>query len=132
VSLNTKVIMKHETTIAVIKTIEKDIIRVCIKPDVEIVAAHLDENASIYKEILGNEKGLFLVVFEEGGTSDQETRDKYGDKSRSKFKKAEALVAKSLAHKIESKFYKSYYKPEHPVELFSNEADAKEWLLTFK
>lgn len=124
--------MKHETEIAEIEVIEHDIIRVCIKPDVEIIAPNLDENAIVFKKILGDQKGLFLVVFEEGGTSDQETRDKYGDKSRSRFKKAEALVTKSLAHKIESKFYKNYYKPNHPVEIFTDEEKAKKWLLTYR
>jgi hypothetical protein len=124
--------VKHETKIAEIEVIEHGIIRVCIKPNVEIIAPNLDENAAIYKQILGEGKGLFLIVFEEGGTSDQETRDKYGDKSRSRFKLAEALVTKSLAHKIESKFYKNYYKPDHPVEIFTNEEKAKKWLLRFK
>jgi len=48
-----------------------------------------------------------------------------------KIKKAEAFIVKSLAHRLVAKFHLNFYKPEHKIKVFSNEADALKWLETF-
>lgn len=41
---------------------------------------------------------------------------------------AQAIVIDGLAQKIVANFYKNFHDPDCPVELFSNETDAIEWI----
>ncbi len=122
-----------ETRISFITQLENGIIRLEIKPNIELEPEDLDENFEVYKNILGEkEKGLFLIVFDKKGMSNKESRERYANKKRAKIKRAEALVVKTLAHKMESNFYKNFYRPTHPVEIFEEEEEAIKWLLQQK
>lgn len=117
-----------ETRISFIEQIEGGIIRVEIKPNIELQPEDLDENAEAYGKILQGKKGLFLIVFHDFGKSSPESRQKFGDKKRGEIKKAEALVVRELSHRMESNFYVNRLKPAHPVGIFDNEEDAIAWL----
>ena len=122
-----------ETRISYIKKLPNGIIRVETKEDVELHPDDLDENFRVYKKLFDTTaaKALFLIVCGEGGVSNIESRLKFADPERGKIKKAEAFVVVSLPHRIESNFYKRFNKPNHPVEIFSTEAAAVKWLLSF-
>ena len=81
-----------------------------------------------YRGLLENKSGKFLVVFAEDCSLTKEMKTKLASKERSSFKKAEALVIKTLANRIEANFYKKFYKPEHPLEIFETEAEGLRWL----
>jgi hypothetical protein len=123
--------LKVETRIATVSLLASRIVRVETKPDTEATPEDLDELTRSYQTLLKNEKGLFLIVFGEGGTSDAATREKYASPERAKFKKAEAFVVNNLPHRIESNFIKTHFKPPHPVKVFTDEEKAFEWLKTF-
>jgi len=120
-----------ETRAFTIDQLDNGIIRVEKKREVELFPSDLDDNYSIYKEFLGGEKGLFLIIFQIDCLSDEDFRNKAADPHRSQIKKAEALVIKSLANRIESNFYVNFHKPPYPIEIFTNEQEAIKWLLSF-
>ncbi|MEQ8909938.1 MAG: hypothetical protein RIC95_12140 [Vicingaceae bacterium] len=124
--------MKNESRISYIELLPNNLVRVEVKKDIELEPEDLDENFKIYKSLLGDQKGLFLIVFHEGGQSNAETRAKFANNERAAIKQAEALVINNLAHRIESNFYKNVTRPDHPVEVFTEEQSAKEWLLDIK
>ena len=122
-----------ETRISFITQLENGIIRVEIKPNIELEPEDLDENFEAYVSVLGeNKKGLFLIDFDKTGSASKESRERYANKKRANIKLAEALVVKSLAQKLESNFYKNFYRPTHPVEVFMDNKKAEEWLLKHK
>lgn len=128
-----KVIKTYESRISHISALSNGIIRVELKNNIELQPEDLDENMAIYKEILGqDEKGLFLLVFAQYGTSTKEGREKFASVERSLIKKAEALVVFTMGHRIESNFYKNFFNPKHPVRIFNNEEKALKWLLDFE
>lgn len=47
------------------------------------------------------------------------------------YKKAEALVVRTLAHRLIAELYLKINKPKKASKAFTNEEDAVEWLLTF-
>lgn len=120
-----------ETEACFISQLDNGIIRVEKKLGVELYPYHLDENYRIYKEFLGEKKGLFLVIFQVDCLGDEDFRNKAADPNRSQIKKAEALVIKSLANRLESNFYINYHKPQYPIQIFTEESKAVEWLLTY-
>lgn len=122
--------MKKETRISFIELLPSNILRIELKVDIELGLDDLDENLCVYQELLGNKKGYFLVIFEENGRSNLETRSKFANRERAKIKAAEALVISNLAHRIESNHYKNSFKPNHPVKVFSQEKEATDWLLS--
>jgi len=126
-------IKTYESRISHISALSNGIIRVEMKNDMQLMLEDLDENFSIYKDILGNkENGLFLVVFAKEGQSSKEGREKFASPERTAIKKAEALVISTISHRIESNFYKNFFDPKHPVRLFEDEELAIKWLLSFK
>lgn len=122
--------MKIETRISFIEKLNNNIIRVEIKPDILLEPMDLDENYEAYTQQLNIENGLFLLVFKPGAEANLEARIKYANPKRSKIKKAEALVINTLAHRLGANFYKKKFKPTHPVEIFTEEKEAVDWLLS--
>ena len=121
--------MKVETRISFIEKLNNGIIRVEIKPDILLEPKDLEENYIAYTQQLDVKNGLFQLVFNPGGEANVEARIKYANKDRSKIKKAEAIVIETLAHRLGANFYKKKFKPTHPVEIFTEEQEALDWLL---
>mgnify|MGYP002012520978 CR=1 FL=1 len=121
-----------ETNISFVEQIDYGIIKVVTKKNITPDKKDLEENLRVYREKFGVTKGLFLVVFEEGGILKNSTRDAFLSKERAEMKIAEAIVVKSIPHRIESNFVKRILKPQYPFQIFGNEEKALAWLLTFK
>ena len=122
--------MKVETRISFIEQLNNNIIRVELKPDIQLKPEDLDENFIAYTKEFNIKDGLFLLVFNPGGESNLEARLKYASAERSKIKKAEAIVIETLAHRLGANFYKKKFNPTHPVKVFTKEQEAIDWLLT--
>lgn len=81
--------------------------------------------------IKGEEKCLFLVVFEEDNTFSKETREYISSDAVSNIIKADAFVIKGLALEILGRGYLRINKPNRPTRLFKSAAIAALWLLNF-
>ncbi|MBL7930507.1 MAG: hypothetical protein JNL60_01310 [Bacteroidia bacterium] len=81
-------------------------------------------------KIRGNDKCLFMVVFEEDNTFSLETREFISSDAVSQIIKADAFVIKGLALEILGKGYLKINKPNRPTRLFKSVAIATMWLLS--
>lgn len=91
----------------------------------------LDELRDIdraYESLLQDKKGKFLIVFSEDCSLDKAIKERLASRERSSIKKAEALVIKTLANRLEANFYKRKYQQQHPIEVFESEEAGIEWL----
>ncbi len=119
-----------ETRAFFIREQEHGIIRVEKKLGVDLLPSDLDDNDRIYQKLFQGEKRLFLIIYEIDCTSDHTFRKRASLSYRSEFKKAEAMVIKSLSNRIEANFYKKNYDIKHPLQVFTDEITAIEWLLS--
>jgi hypothetical protein len=74
-------------------------------------------------------KRYVLTIFEFGVTIDPEAREYGSSEKRAGLTAADAVVVKTLAHKIIVNFYLKYNKPSHPTRAFSSEEKARKWLV---
>lgn len=124
--------MVIKTKIGIISMLKNGIIRVEGIPDVHIDLESMHENDEAFKKILGDKKDApFLVIFGDNASISNEAIAYFADKKRSKIKRAEALVTPQLHHKLIASLHITFYKPEHPTQIFFNEKDALEWLIQF-
>lgn len=79
----------------------------------------------------GNDKCLFMVVFEEDNTFSLETREYISSDAVSAIIKADAFVIKGLALEILGNGYLRINKPNRPTKLFKSVAIATMWLLSY-
>jgi hypothetical protein len=120
-----------ETNISIIEELPSGILKITIKPGVEVEKKDLEESYRVLLDLTGGKPSLFLEIFPPDGDATLEAREYFADKKRNKIKKAEAFVVKSLAHRIIAKFHLNFYKPEHAIKIFSNEQAALKWLESF-
>ncbi len=81
--------------------------------------------------IRGDERCLFMVVFEEDNTFSLETREYISSEAVSQIIKADAFVIKGLALEILGNGYLRINKPSRPTKLFKSVAIATMWLLSY-
>ncbi len=119
-----------ETRACYIKKVDEkeNILRIEKKFGVDVQLDDLTDIDNAYKQLLESRKGKFLIVFSDDCSSDKAMKEKFASKERSAFKKAEALVIGSLSNRLEANFYIRYYKPEHPIAVFTSEEAGIEWL----
>ena len=118
-----------ETKISFITKLDDDMVRVEVKKNVEPELEDLEENYNAYKKLFKAQKLYFLIVFNEGSNTSLEVRNQFASQNRSSFKIAEAIVVKSMPHKLIANFVLKVQKPEHKMQVFNNEKEALDWLL---
>lgn len=106
------------------------IVRVEKKSGIETISEDLEEIDRAYEHLIGTQSAKFLIVFQKDCNSDNEFKKRAVGKERSTIKKAEAMIVKSLANRIEADFYINYFKPQHPVAVFNSETAGLKWLKT--
>lgn len=121
-----------KTKVGTISLLKNGIIRVFGNSDIHIELEDMFENDKAFKKILKNKKDApFLVIFGENASISEEARIYFGNKERSKIKRAEALVAPQLHHKLIAKSHLYFQEPSCPTKIFSEEKEALKWLKQF-
>ena len=123
-----------ESEIAQLSVVEGDIVRVELKPNIEIDVAKVDRNFALIQKLMAKHELTqtpFLIIFTPGGTANRAARERFGMKERSVIKSAEALVVKSLAHRLVARFHVNFFRPGHPTKIFDNELSAMAWLRSY-
>lgn len=93
-------------------------------------AAHLEAIRKVYTQICGSEdlsELKLLVIFEGELEISQDVGERYID-SRIRYKAGEAFVAESEAARQYLKAATAVIKSDHPMKVFSEASEAKEWL----
>jgi len=117
----------YETSIAYIKHIEDDILRIEVKQNVEINEQGLKENLAIYQKTIPN-GGYLISIFSEFNTASPDAKPAFESPNRTGLKKGEAFVVSGLSNRIELEYYIKKTKQMYPTEVFEDEVSALNWI----
>lgn len=114
---------------------ERDIVKILYKDvDDEIDLETAKEHTKAICELRHNKPCYIILNFlNVNVVFSNRARDHFAsDPTYSAIRISQAMVIEGLAQKIVANFYKSFHKPNCPVEFFSNEEDAIEWTLSLQ
>lgn len=123
---------EFETNTTRVQLDEEGIMHVQFKAGEDVVMDDMLPMHDWICEQLKGGKHFVLTVPEYGSTVDPEVRSWARSDERVMHIGADALVVKTLAHKLLANFYIKYNKPEHPTRVFSDEETALSWLREMK
>jgi hypothetical protein len=110
---------------------EDGICRTVVKEDAVIELEHALENSQLVRAACdGNIAPLFVDVREIRSISKQ-ARDHFSMRNREPGITAIGMLIKSPSSKVIGNFFLGLNKPVVPTQLFTSEAKALKWLLTF-
>lgn len=117
-----------EIRIAKIHRRADGIICVRAKDDIEVSIDDSRESFATVKSLANGRKVLVLSLTGTGGTISNEVQKEWISKRKGKVVLAEAIVAKSLAHKLIVNFMVNFYDLGRPMKMFTDETKAVMWL----
>jgi|SRR5690554_544177 len=130
---NLSVIQKVEMPTATFVEMEHDIIMIHYKNfDEEIDLKKAQEHTKLICDLRNNKPCYIILNFlNVNVVFSNQARDHFAtDPSYSQIRLSQAMIIEGLAQKIVANFYRSFHKPNCPVEFFSNEKDAIIWTLS--
>src|SRR6185295_8566297 len=94
----------------------------------ELIGEHMKAETTRFKEITGNEKVCLVVEMNSGyRPANKEERELVAAEIK-EIAKAVALIVSSPVTRILVNLFTGFRPPEYPVKIFSNEADAINWI----
>jgi len=117
-----------DTRIALVYRRDDGIICAQTKDNVEITLVGSKECYEAVKSLANGEKSHLLSLTGSGATITDKARDFWVAKKKGNPVIAEAVVAKSLAHKLIVNFLVKFFNPGRPMKVFTNEPEAVKWL----
>lgn len=115
--------------------LERDIVKIIYKDsgeeiDLEQAKSHTE---TLFELRNGKPCHIILCFLEAEVVFSNAARDYFArDSQHSSIRLSQAIIIEGLAQKIVANFYKSFHKPDCPVELFSNLRDAVNWTLSLE
>lgn len=106
--------------------IDDDVVKLYTNPDVDLDYLAAKENVEAIWDIVKDRKVFHLVV-PDSATHISLEIDQFGDNRFEAIKKGEALVIKTLGHRILAKAFVRARQHKYPVRIFDCESDALEW-----
>ena len=103
---------------------------ICVeaKDDVDITLKDLNENRDAILSLALGERVSILFLTGSGSTATEEVQREWVSKREDVIVLAEAVVAKSLAHKLVVNFLMNFYDISRPMKMFTDEEKAIRWL----
>ena len=112
--------------------IDNDLVITYTNPDIEFSDESADQNVNAIWDIVKNRSVFHLIVPDPSTHVTVEVRE-YKNERFESIKKAEAIVIKTLGHRLLAQFYlKARKDKDYPVRIFESEADAREWFETLR
>jgi hypothetical protein len=111
---------------------ENGIMSVLFKENFTVGLKDVEEVVAWVSEIANGRKFLNLMEGESNSEVDAEVRSFSASKEQNKFTIADAMVVKSISHRLLSNFYLKFNKPVMPTRLFTDKEKAIQWLLSQK
>lgn len=125
-------IAEFETNTTRVQLDEQGIMHVFFKADEDVVMEDILVMHEWKSQQLKGGRHFNVTTPEYGSTVDSAVREWGRSDERTVSIGADALVVRTLAHKLLVNFYMKNNKPEHPTKVFSDEQSAVEWLLELK
>ena len=124
-STYTDVLEKVVTPTALI-LVDGDTVKTYLNADVEFTDESANQNVEAVWDLIKNRKVFHLVVPDSTTLITVEAH-RYRNVGFESIKKAEALIIKTLGHRILAKTYMSVRKQGYPIRVFEHETDAIHW-----
>jgi|GEM_PF-1558589 len=122
--------MIHHTRISEVSQDDNGIIKVEFNDKIQMRSSDLDELYEICKNLMHDEKALFLNIFPENIEGSLEFAKESASHEINKLRKAQAIVVKNIPQRIQSTFYKNFFNLGYPFKIFNLESKAVNWLLS--
>lgn len=107
--------------------IDGDIVSTYTNPDSEFSGQDADKNVESIWPLIEGKKIFHLIIPDPSTHVTVEARD-YANPKFDSVKKAEAIVIKTLGHRLLAQFYlKARHGKSYPVRIFDSEIDAHNW-----
>jgi hypothetical protein len=101
-------------------------------PNVDLDLEEVKLCFEIYESLgVGPNNKLLQIIDTRDGSMSSDARAYAAEHIKNYFI-ASAIISDSLAVRIIVNFFNTFYKPNVPFKMFSNEVEAREWLKTFK
>lgn len=114
---------------AKVQLFEPRIIRMEITSDITITKHEAEELNLAMRDLGGGEEIPYLLLAKDDTQFDSSARAYAATAEGSRYQKAEALIVRTLAHRLLADLYLKINKPVKPCKVFANEEDGIEWLL---
>lgn len=121
-----------QTTTASLNMIGEDTLCIRFKPHVVLDLNHLVENREAIFELIGEKQVYVLSVPFNDTLISKEFRETFTNSPERQFKKGEAIVITSLAQQLVAAHVKKTPNRHYPLEMFSDEQSALEWIAELK
>lgn len=118
--------MEKVVTPTALIIIDGDVVKNYLNPDVEYTREDSASNFKAFKHLITHSKVFHLVV-PDSSTQVTMRVNEVGDEQFEAIKRAEAIIIKTLAHRILSKAFKQVRGLKYPVRVFECEKDALAW-----
>lgn len=112
-----------------ISLIEHDILKVHIKPNVNLEAKDMKKLGKHYDELIKDKKVPFLVVLDKYVLMTAGARRIISNPKRLKHKLMEAMVTTTLSQKILINNIIQKQRHEHNIDMFESESAAIHWII---
>ncbi|MBI2720739.1 MAG: hypothetical protein HYX39_01055 [Bacteroidetes bacterium] len=122
---------KIELSYATVELFKPTIIRIEITLDMVVTKAEAKELNDIMGQLTQEQAVPYMLLAHENTQFDSSSRDYAASEEGSRYKKAEALIIRTLTHRLLADLYLKINKPIKPCQTFTNEEDAVDWLLSF-
>lgn len=121
-----KTVLKKVTTPTALIMIDGDVVKTYLRPDVEFTEESSEENINAIWDDIKDQR-IFNLLLPDMTTQISVDVRSYENDALEKIKRAEAVVVKSLAHRLLAKFYLQSRKEKYPTKIFETEAEALDW-----
>jgi hypothetical protein len=108
------------------------VMHVFVKEDCLVDIDDIKEGLEFVHSLGMNNRYLNLYEFSKNADVDKDAREWASSNTNNQFTVADAMLVKTMAHKIVGNFYLNFHKPVRPTRLFTDKLEALKWLGTFK
>jgi ribosomal protein S6 len=122
----TRLVLEKVITPTALILVDDDVVKVYLNADVELSKEAAEDNVEAIWHLIEGRKVFHLVV-PESSTHVTMGVEEYGDARFEAIKKGEAIVVKTLAHRILAKGIVQARRGKYPVSIFNTETKAIAW-----
>lgn len=118
-------------TLSSLIIVDGDVVTTYMNADSEFNDDSANENAEAVFDLV-SDKSVFHLIIPDPTTHITVAAGNYSNRRFESIKKAEAIVIKTLGHRLLAQFYMDNNKKEYPVKVFNCEKEAMAWFSSLR